>query len=116
MVFDFTFANGLPDFAVSYGDLRDESGRLVPIESNQVLVVRFAHVEPAAGSVDRDQQPELVAVREVKYLGEFEGIANAGIGVATAHGTAPKTGFRAFTTGNSVVVDVAHYGDFVNAQ
>lgn len=115
MTFDLsgTSATG---YSVSYvpNIYADGSGILIPVSGGAKLQIvanapayNAMGVSTYAGVVGK-KLPNVnltgyQTFRDAKYAGSFEGQTTVGLGVRA------KLPFRVFTTGNHVVVDVAHY-------
>lgn len=106
----FEFASALPTYEVEYVDpLRAPgSGRVVAIAGAQTLRVTFTGVAPPSPGLDR-LPPEflrLPQVEEVVFLGGFEAMSTAGIGISSM-GRIPFE-VRALSDPPRVAIDVAH--------
>lgn len=110
VVFDFASAK-LPEYDVRYvadGELRSPgSGRPVEMEGEYDLEITFRETTNA-GIDDNPRTPGYPAVREARYLGGYEQVHTAAVGV-DGDGE-EKPGFRILIVDDPsrIVVDVAH--------
>lgn len=111
VVYEFA-SEALPEYEVRYlpeGErLRSPgSGRPVEIAGEHTLEVTFRQTRNA-GLDETTQAPGHPVVREVKYLGGFEQVHSAGIGVS-GDGAGERLGFRVDTLDDParIVIDVA---------
>lgn len=106
----FTFAGALPGFNVRYVPeaIQDGSGAVVPLKGTAVLSIRFepsaAHTVAGKSTSPGAITPLFPAVRQVRRIGDFEGIVSYAAGIAKK--PAFCVGIRA--AARQIVVDVKH--------
>lgn len=112
VVFHFSGAEGgkrMPQHTVEYlGDFprKPGSGKPVEMQGQRFLGVSFTHAT-TDGSVRKAVDEDLPTVAEVRYLGGFEKVQEAAIGVSGCHGDPEKAPFDVSARGSDVVVDVS---------
>jgi hypothetical protein len=90
----FTFKGAMPGYQVRYvSRVTDQAGRRLPLDGQAFLAVAFqpARAHDPAGRATfpaGDLDPNLPAVRQVRFAGDVEGQVSFGIGVAD------RAGFR----------------------
>ncbi len=104
----FEFRGGRPGYEVSYDPLdAPGSGKRVALAGSHSLEVVFREVKtPPSYDGPTTLTPRLPSVAQVKYLGGWEGVTKAGIGVSSRS----LLGFRVLTLDDParVVIDVTH--------
>lgn len=110
IVFGFSGTRGgkqLPEHVPSWLEdypRRPGSGKPVEMEGQLFLHINFS---PAtAGDVREAVDADLPSVTDVRYLGGFEKVQEAAIGVNSCQGDPVRPWFRVTTRNNAVVVDV----------
>ncbi|SFT53676.1 hypothetical protein SAMN04487904_103188 [Actinopolyspora lacussalsi subsp. righensis] len=114
VVFRFGGVGGsseLPSYRVKYLDGYPKapgSGEPVEMSGQNFLGVTFTHAT-AGGELREAIEPELPTVAEVRYLGGFEKVQEAAIGVTSCHGapTQPEYDVREVDTALVVEIDAA---------
>ena len=104
----FTFEGATPGYQVRYvSQVTDQGGRKLSLDGQAFLAVAFrpARARDRAGRPtfpEGDLDPGLGAVRQVRFVGDFEGQVSFGIGVAD------RGGFRVVELDdpNRIAVDV----------
>ncbi|GAB3544520.1 hypothetical protein GCM10027444_04730 [Actinopolyspora lacussalsi] len=111
VVFRFDGVGGsseLPSHRVKYLDGYPKapgSGKPVEMSGQNFLGVTFTHAT-AAGALREAVEPELPTVAEVRYLGGFEKVQEAAIGIASCHGTPTKPEYDVREADTAIVVEV----------
>lgn len=107
----FEYRNGIPAYEIAYGPVRQPgSGRPADLRGEHSLALTTRHTTGVRGGplegTATNWTFQLPSVVQVNYLGSFEGVGTAGIGVATES----LVGFRVFTLSDParLVIDIAH--------
>ncbi|MGJ7907095.1 AMIN-like domain-containing (lipo)protein [Actinopolyspora sp. H202] len=98
----------LPSYRVKHLDGYPKapgSGKPVEMAGQNFLGVTFTHAT-AAGELRESVEPELPTVAEVRYLGGFEKVQEAAIGVTSCHGAPTKQKYDVSKVDTAIVVTV----------
>lgn len=110
VVFRFEDVGGkseLPSYQVKHLDGYPKapgSGKPVEMAGQNFLGVTFTHA--TAGELPDAVEPELPTVAEVRYLGGFEKVQEAAIGVTSCHGAPTKPEYDVSKVDTAVVVEI----------
>ncbi|SFD68884.1 hypothetical protein SAMN04487819_102110 [Actinopolyspora alba] len=111
VVFRFDGVGGkseLPSYRVKYLDGYPKapgSGKPVEMSGQNFLGVTFTHAT-AGGELREAIEPELPTVAEVRYLGGFEKVQEAAIGVTSCHGAPTQPEYDVREVDTAIVVEI----------
>ncbi|WP_445352012.1 AMIN-like domain-containing (lipo)protein [Haloactinomyces albus] len=111
VIFNFSGTQGgqrLPEHTPTYLEdypRKPGSGKPVEMEGQLFLKMSFSPAT-ASGSVRESVEATLPTVAEVRYLGGFEKVQEAAIGVNSCHGAPVRAPFEVTTRDSAIVVDV----------
>jgi hypothetical protein len=102
----FRFRGSTPGYRVRYVPrvVQDASGLPVPLLGSRFIQVTFTPtVNGTTLNASRTITPRFPTLRQIKVAGDFEGVANYGMGLSR------RAGFRVFTLSSPrrIVIDVA---------
>lgn len=113
----FDFIGETPSWTAAYGTLRGEgTGDPIPVAGAVDLVVRFnparAHDNDGRPTypIQNTLDPNLPAVRQIKFGGDYEGYVTVGLGLRD------RLAYKIYTLTNRVVIDITHPVPFRTAS